>query len=229
MEKTKHQAFEVQAIRRSQINPAPYNPRVIGDDERKRLKKAIKAGGLMSTLVWNKRTGNLVSGHQRLSVLDELEGFPGKKEDYLLDVAVVDLDDKAEKKANVWFNNPSMQGGFDFEKLALFNLNDGISFDDLGFSQDEVDFMFDGDARFSEIFQDTTEVTESKENLKAVKEARKAAQERLTTENSADFYFVVVFRDQEEKDECLRALGQPITEQYINGAVIRRMTGEKED
>ena len=62
-----------------------------------------------------------------------------------------------------------------------------------------------------------------------MKEARKAAQERLTTENSADFFFVVVFGSQEEKDDCLRALGQPITERYINGAVIRRMTGEKED
>lgn len=40
-------------------------------------------------LVWNRRTGILVSGHQRLKALDALEGT----EDYELTVSVIDVDD----------------------------------------------------------------------------------------------------------------------------------------
>lgn len=225
LETSKYQRFEVQTIRRDQIKGADYNPRTISADARKRLKKTLKEHGLVGTLTWNRRTGNLVSGHQRLDALDSLE----KRQDYALQVSVIDVDEATEKKLNVLMNNPDAQGEFDVDLLAKLNTDFGISFEEMGFSQESVDLLFDGDARFSEIFQDTTEVTESKEKLAAVKEARKAAQERLTTENSADFFFVVVFALQEEKDDCLRALGQPITERYINGAVIRRLVGEGED
>ena len=98
MSVTKYQKFEVVRMWRSEIQLAHYNPRKITDENRKELKKNIKGdAGLIETLVVNRTTGNLVSGHQRLSILDELEGYPVKVDDYQLDVAVVTMTEQQEK------------------------------------------------------------------------------------------------------------------------------------
>lgn len=111
--RTKYQSFEALDIHRSQIKNAPYNPRTIKDKARAGLKKNLKKRGLMTTLVWNKQTGNLVSGHQRLALIDALEGT----QDYSITVAVVDIDLKTEKEQNIFFNSTTVQGVFDFNAL----------------------------------------------------------------------------------------------------------------
>ena len=110
---SKYQKFEVEVISRGEIHGADYNPRVISEDARKRLKRMLAKHGLVQPLVWNRRTGNLVSGHQRLSQLDQLE----RSQDYDLQVSVVDVDEREEKILNVQLNNPSMQGDWDMDKL----------------------------------------------------------------------------------------------------------------
>lgn len=48
----------------------------------------------------NKRTGlTVVSGHQRLSVMDELQKFPDN--DYRIRVDVIDVDEQQEKELNI--------------------------------------------------------------------------------------------------------------------------------
>jgi hypothetical protein len=54
--------FEVVEIHRSLIKNAPYNPRQITDDARERLGNNIEKVGLLTPLVWNAETGNLVLG-----------------------------------------------------------------------------------------------------------------------------------------------------------------------
>ena len=59
--------MHIQKIPFSKVNPAPYNPRIDlqpEDPEYKKLEKSIEEFGLVQLLVWNKRTGNLVGGHQ---------------------------------------------------------------------------------------------------------------------------------------------------------------------
>lgn len=58
------QHFEFGTVKRSQIKFADYNPRIIDESNQKKLIKAIKENGLIEPLVWNKRTGVLVGGHQ---------------------------------------------------------------------------------------------------------------------------------------------------------------------
>lgn len=89
----------------SDLNPADYNPRMISPEAYAGLKSSIERFGLVQPIVWNRRTGNVVSGHQRLSVL--LEG--GETE---TDVVVVDLDDVEEKALNVTQNNDNITGSF---------------------------------------------------------------------------------------------------------------------
>ena len=65
----------------------------------------------------NKRTGlTVVSGHQRLSVMDELQKFPDN--DYRIRVDVIDVDEQQEKELNILMNNPNAQGTWDFDALA---------------------------------------------------------------------------------------------------------------
>ena len=91
------QHFEFGKIKRSQIKFADYNPRIIDESNQKKLIKAIKENGLIEPLVWNKRTGVLVGGHQRLTAADKIY----RKKDYDVPVAIIDVDEKTEKKLNV--------------------------------------------------------------------------------------------------------------------------------
>ena len=63
-------------LRRSQIKPAFYNPRTISPEGRKQLKRSIKKYGVVGGIVVNQSTGyTIVGGHQKVSVLDELNKY----------------------------------------------------------------------------------------------------------------------------------------------------------
>ena len=79
MELSKYIKSESVELNRSAIHFADYNPRKLSDESRKTLKRGIKKFGLVGGIVVNKRTGlTVVSGHQRLTVMDELQKFPDK-------------------------------------------------------------------------------------------------------------------------------------------------------
>ena len=111
---------ETRTILRSTITLASYNPRKIKPEAKKALKANIKANGLIGGLVYNEQTGNLVSGHQRISIADEINKFnPGTFEnDYEIKVEVVNVDLKKEKELNIFFNSKAVQGEFDYKLLA---------------------------------------------------------------------------------------------------------------
>lgn len=134
---------EVKSIPRNQIKEADYNPRIIDEDNLKKLTKDIREHGLVTPLVWNKRTGVLVSGHQRLAAMDKIH----RKKDCEVPVAVIDVDEKEERQLNVQMNNPSLQGSWDLNALADLR-DDGVSFEDMGFNKADIDFMFDGEVDF---------------------------------------------------------------------------------
>lgn len=217
--KSKYQAYDTEMINRSQIKNAPYNPRIMDEGAKKRLKKNIAKHGLVAALTWNKRTGNLVGGHQRLEQLDALE----KNKDYELTVCVVDVDEREEAALNVQLNNPSMQGEWDLDKLAMmseeFDLDLG---DDLGFTESDIDFMFDGDDRFSQLF-DTQEKENMRGDLEAVKAARQESVERLKDRNSIDWFTVIVFENEDARNEFMKEISIPKHEKYITEDQVRRI------
>lgn len=96
----------------SELNRAAYNPRLelkAGDDVYEKLKRSIEEFGYIEPIVWNKTTGNVVGGHQRLTVLEDL----GHEE---ADVVVVELDDKQEKVLNLALNK--VKGEWEYGSLA---------------------------------------------------------------------------------------------------------------
>ena len=130
----------IQKIPAAKLKAAAYNPRrdlKPGDKEYEKLKRSIETFGYVEPVIWNKTTGNVVGGHQRLAVLRGL----GQTE---IDCVVVELDDANEKALNVALNKIS--GEWDNEKLA--SLFDGLSLLDFdvthtGFDAIEVASFFD--------------------------------------------------------------------------------------
>ena len=108
---------ETVEILRSQIKLSDYNPRVIDDEGKKLLKQSLKNFGVAGGIVINGANGNtVVSGHQKIKILDEWAKYPDN--DYKLKVEVASYSEKKEKEANITFNNPNVGGRWDFDALA---------------------------------------------------------------------------------------------------------------
>lgn len=104
--------MDIRKIKVDQLKPADYNPRKDlkpGDAEYEKLKRSITEFGYVEPVIWNKRTGNVVGGHQRLKVMKDM----GVTE---VDCVVVDLDNNKEKALNVALNKIS--GEWDNTLLA---------------------------------------------------------------------------------------------------------------
>lgn len=98
----------------------PENPRVISKAARGRLRASLEEFGLAGTVVFNRRTGRLVSGHQRISLLAETNVDK-------VAVTLVDLPEDQEKALNVTLNRADIGGDWDHEALdrLLDDLNSG--------------------------------------------------------------------------------------------------------
>ena len=220
MARSKYQAYDTETINRSDIKNAPYNPRIMDPKAKKRLKQNIAKHGLVAALTWNKRTGNLVGGHQRLEQLDALE----KNKDYELTVCVVDVDEREEAALNVQLNNPSMQGSWDLDKLA--NMTEEFDLDlseDLGFTESDIDFMFEGDDRFSQLFN-TQESEDVRGDIEKVKEARKKGMERVKERGEINWYTTIVFETEKDRDAFMKEISIPKYERFITEDQVRRIS-----
>lgn len=119
--------------------PADYNPRKDlkpGDAEYEKLKRSIEQFGYVEPVIWNKTTGRVVGGHQRLKVLIDM----GITE---VECVVVEMDEEKEKALNIALNKIS--GDWDKDKLALLIADlQGTDFDVslTGFEPAEIDDLF---------------------------------------------------------------------------------------
>jgi len=144
--------MEIKKMQISQIKKAHYNHRVElkpGDPVYEQLKNSIQTFGFCEPLIFNRRTGNLVGGHQRLTVLKDL----GHTE---AEVVVVDLPLEQEKAFNLALNK--IQGDWDEGKLALLldELTKVPEFDVglTGFETEEISELLDNPpSPMSDFFQ----------------------------------------------------------------------------
>jgi len=160
--------MDIRMIPAAKLNPAKYNPRKDlkpGDPEYEKLRRSIEEFGYVEPVIWNRRTGNIVGGHQRFKVLQQL----GYTE---VQCVVVDLDEKREKALNVALNK--IGGAFEMELLSelMYDLQeDDFDVTLTGFDLFEVDEMlqkrskkpgmteeddFDGDAEAAAIVDPVT-------------------------------------------------------------------------
>lgn len=135
MSVSQFQQFTPRRMKRSELREADYNPREICPSSYDRLKANLKRVGLIEPVVVNVRGGRnvVVGGHQRLAAMDELSAT----EDYTLDVAAIDVDERTELELNVFLNNPNAQGHWDLPKLAQL-LREGAGVPEMGFNNSEL-------------------------------------------------------------------------------------------
>lgn len=220
MARSKYQAYDTEIIHRSQIKCADYNPRIMDKEAKKRLRKSLQQYGLVSALTWNRRTGNLVGGHQRLEQLDALESSA----DYELPVCVIDVDEETEAALNVQLNNPDMQGDWDTEKLAAMAESFDLSLEDMGFSKLTAEMLFDGDERFTELFE-TPESDGVKGKLHEIKDERDRMNKRQKEEAKIDYYITIVFPNAEERAAFQKEIHVRSSDIYVTPEQVHRLCG----
>ncbi|AWG03414.1 site-specific DNA-methyltransferase [Trueperella pyogenes] len=152
--------MKLQRLSVDKLNPAEYNPRKElkpGDTEFEKLTRSLSEFGYVEPVIWNKTTGNVVGGHQRLTALKHL----GHTE---VDCVVVELDEVREKALNVALNKIS--GDWDEAKLALVIADLDIADFDAeltGFDEKEIQQLIGS--------LDETEIEDDGFNLTAALEA----------------------------------------------------------
>lgn len=130
--------MQIERVPVKKLRPAPYNPRRAlraGDPAYERLARSLDEFDLVQPLVWNRRTGHLVAGHQRLELLKAR----GTKQ---VECVVVDLPLPREQALNVALNNQAVGGDWEPDLLVslLEELQQLPDFDATltGFSEQEL-------------------------------------------------------------------------------------------
>jgi hypothetical protein len=206
--------FEIVEVDRPELKNAPYNPRKILPSARDSLRRILKKHGLVEPPVWNARTGNVVGGHQRLSVLDGLH----RTHRYRLRVAKIDVSEAEERELNLALNNPSAQGDWDLPKLEGLLRAPDIDLEGAGFNLADVYRVFG----FAPLADQSDKLKELAESFAANKEQRKQRQARSEARDSPDYFWVVVFADRAARDQAAALLGLP-EDQYQDGREVARL------
>lgn len=191
---------ETRVVWRSEIHLSTYNPRTISKDGKKQLKRSLKNFGVIGGIVVNVQTGNtIVSGHQKVALLDEKYGFseanPGEN-DYQLKAEFIDVDEKTEKEMNIMFNNPNVGGSWDMDALA--KLVPDIDYKRAGLEEADLsliglDFLYqtEGENQIASALDDMMAPVEQKraaerEARKAQRQAEKEAAKAKAAEQQQD-------------------------------------------
>jgi aspartate carbamoyltransferase regulatory subunit len=215
---------EAVIIKRSQIKFAPYNPRLENPKVVSELKKNFKRAGFLGGIVWNENTLNLVSGHKRTQALDLIHSYDGSKEkDYNIRVEKVFYDEKTEKEQNIFLNNKSVQGDFDFQLIAemlpeIDIENTGLTDEDLNLITAISPNILIGNnelivSDFQDLEQKSLDKKKEIQNLKKQIKANKID----NNNNISGAYFSVIFQTNDEKVQFLEMLGLNPDEKYFHG------------
>jgi hypothetical protein len=251
---SKYQNKDERDIPRAAINGAPYNPRKISRDAARRLRENIKQHKLHGALVVNERLRDngwepleegyyLVSGHQRLAVLDSLE----KSDAYEVRCSVGYWTPVQEREQLLHYNSPEAQGHTDDVMLkAMFEHSeiqldpdaagyDPVVLEDLGIFTGVLT-EDDNPPEVQEIAAQTAAIAETvKETQQAARDAKAAyrAKERANDAGSA-FLIHLAFPTSKRCAEVLQLLddaGFQRAGEYFHGeSIVNAMSlaGERE-
>lgn len=215
--------YNIEKINRADIHGADYNPRIISPEAEKRLRKELRDVGMVQPIVINKRTMNIVGGHQRVSAMDAIL----RKNNYDITAAVIDVDEREEVRINILLNNPSVQGEWDMFKLRDISETFELPPDDMGFSKQDSLVLFDMTETDPMQFDPKEEIAEQKKE--EAREHAKNTRERQKTDMNKNIghmdkmaprHIVLYFDDGKDCVSMLNLLEQEETELELNGNMI---------
>lgn len=131
----KTSSLKIQTVKISELNSAPYNPRKWSTEATEQLTDSIRGFGMVDPVLVNgsaERKNVVIGGHFRLKVAKDL----GMTEVPVVYVEIPDIE--REKELNLRLNKNL--GEWDNELLAEF---DATLLNDIGFSSEELDNIFD--------------------------------------------------------------------------------------
>lgn len=170
----------------------------MSDAARANLRNVLDPSGvgLIQGPVWNRRSGNIVGGHQRMRALDSI----AKTRDYFLWVSEVDLSEAAEIEANLALNNEDAQGEWELEKFAALLRREDVRKQAAG---------FDGSTLYRLLGEEADEkaLEEVAEKIEALKGADDAVQNASRDAHSTEFYAVLVWPSAAARASALERLG----------------------
>ena len=189
----------------------------------------------------NERTMRLISGHQRLAILDSLE----RRDDYDLNVALVDLDEETERKQNIFHNNENAQGTYDMPRLEKL-FGDGISFEKAGFELIDLQVMLPqyekplpaaAAEQLAAVQTVTTDIQAAKiaarppklttaQLRQKRKDIRIAAAKKHPETADVEFFSVLGFKNRQNRDGFLLKLGLDPKQQFISGRLVLDRMGQ---
>lgn len=197
-------------IKRSQINFAPYNPKKHTKDAILKQLKNFKDVGDLGGKVWNRLTGNLVSGHKRVMALDVYYNYDGTPErDYDVKVEAVELTEKQEKEQNIFMDARGTNTAQDLDMLSL--LIPEIDYKLAGLDDTDIRLM---DIQVPELTGRSDEIKtdfeltkkDYQERKDSLKQAKKNLKEGLVYSQSAS-YVTLSFDNYQNKSQFLDAYG----------------------
>jgi hypothetical protein len=209
VQRSSFEKYEIEEIHREALKNAPYNPRTISAKAKKALKANLEKVGLLAPIIWNRRTGNIVSGHQRIAALDALE----KSYDYLVKVAVVDLDEKTEKEQNIFMNNPEVMGTFELEGLEAMIKDHNLEIEGMGFDSGDI-MNFFGEQALS-----NDDLADMSNKLHEMRDSFEKIKEKSVDRDSPNFYLVVIFKDYEGRKAFTDKIGVRDF-RYLDGKIL---------
>lgn len=136
--------LQIQTVKISELNPAPYNPRKWLGAATEQLTESIREFGVVDPLLVNQAPGRenvVIGGHFRLKVAKDL----GYTEVPVVYVNILEIE--REKELNLRLNKNL--GDWDYKLLAEF---DESVLSGIGFTSEEMDNIFDVEVEEKETF-----------------------------------------------------------------------------
>ncbi|MDR1937987.1 MAG: DNA methylase [Tannerellaceae bacterium] len=224
---------EPTTIRRLQINFAPYNPKKHSKEAVAEQRRNLKRVGYLGGIVWNKTTGNLVSGHKRVMAFDLEYKYDGTPEtDYDIRVEVVEMDEKTEKEQNIYMDAQGTNTQQDYELLAqlipeIDYKNAGLTEEDLNFIGVDYLLQTEGESNLSDEIENMMSGVNAQKEIereariahnKAIKEqVKKSAEEKA---ENMDAYVTLSFDTNKAKASFMKRFGYNSYDKFIKGEVF---------
>ena len=224
-----------------EFTPHPENPRQCDRPTLADLKKSMLRYGDLGGITWNRRTGHLVSGHQRVSRLPKgskvvYRPWPGdqprgeiKHKGNVWPVRVVDWDETMEREAMVVANADWLQGVFDPEAMEELLRLPEVDHKAMFLDDMVIEEWFDPEAVEAILGrpgihggEEPAEVQGVMDELEKMSRADIRQQEQERAEDMRLFR-VIKCESDVQAEEVMRALGLEADAKYVSGEWLLKL------
>jgi len=212
---------ETAIIKRSQISMHPKNPKHHTEADIKKQLKNFRKVGYLGGIIFNKTTGNLISGHKRLQSIDLFYGnSPDKPVDYDVRVEVVEMDEKTELEQLIYLDARSTNTQQDLQLLA--EILPSIDPKEAGLEDIDIQLIVaetpELEINAAQEYKDDFKAIEKpyEERKEAIKELKKQIKDETFRQQGTP-YITLSFDSYENKAQFLETLGYDSEQTIIKG------------